>query len=239
MAYRTRSARLTAKRSKQKFFITFLISGLLIYATIFWILPFFVGGVGLIKNITGQTTQKAEAVADNANAAPPVLNIPFEATNSSSIDIPGYATPGSKVKLFLDDEEKEIVEVSDEGNFTFKNISLNLGTNNIYAKTVDDKSKESLPSKTIRVIFDNEKPKLEISEPEDGKSIQGERKLKVAGKTEPQAKIYLNNSQVIVDSEGKFTTTISLNDGENIVTIKSQDSASNSTELSRRVNFQP
>lgn len=97
----------------------------------------------------------------------------------------------------------------------------------------------SLPSKTIRVIFDDEKPLLSVSEPEDGKSVSGERKIKIAGKTEPKSQIYINGSQIIVDNEGNFSSERALNDGDNIFTIKAVDASSNFSEISRRIIFNP
>lgn len=171
--------------------------------------------------------------------APPIFNIPYEATNTAQINIQGYATPESKVKLFLDDEEKQTEKSSSDGSFTFQNIQLGLGVNNIYGKTLDENGQMSLPSKTIKVIFDNEKPLLEVSEPLDGKTIQGERKIKIAGKTEPKSQIYINGNQIIVDKEGNFSSERTLNDGENNFTIKAYDSSANFSEISRKVIFTP
>ena len=81
---------------------------------------------------------------------------------------------------------------------------------------------------------------MQVLEPEDGKTIQGgDKKVKIAGTTEPQAQILINDSQVVVDKDGKFESTLSLNDGENNFTIKALDSTGHSTEISRRVVYQP
>lgn len=259
MTYRSRSARRLARKSRRNFIITLLLIGFLLYATIQWILPTLITGLGFIRqNIIKSTinpSQKNEAsITENASLAPPVLNIPYEATNTAQINIRGYGTPSSKVAIFLDDEKQDTVDVSSDGSFEFKNIPLVLGTNNIYGKSidpdfigVDENDKESLPSKTIKIIYDNENPPLEIFEPEDGKTIQGgdeqssssNRKIKIAGKTEPNARLYINDNQTVVDKEGKFESVQSLNDVENIFNIKSQDSAGNFTEISRRIIFQP
>lgn len=239
MAYATRSTRRLAKKTKRNLLTTIIIIVVLIYATLNWILPTFVGGIGFVSDIIKPPKQAETPVGENATLAPPVFNIPYEATNTARIDIRGYATYNSKVKFYLDDELKDTVNASEDGSFVIRDVSLSLGTNNIYGKTVDDKDRESFPSKTIRVILDNEKPSLEVFEPSDGKSIQGERKMKIVGKTEPDSEVYINSSRTIVNSEGGFTTEVSLSDGENIYNIKSQDKASNYTETTRRVTFQP
>ena len=243
MAYSYRSRRAAkklARKSKQSFFITLFLIALLSYATIKWLLPSLVNGVGFVKNKVSSQPKPVSNTIENSQLAPPILNIPFEATSTAQINIKGYGSPNSKVAIFLDDEKKDTVDVSGDGSFELKNVSLGLGINNIYGKSVDDKDKESLPSKTFQVIYDNEKPNLQVLEPEDGKTIQGgDKKVKIAGTTEPQAQILINGSQVVVDKDGKFESSLSLNDGENNFTIKAVDSAGNSTEISRRVVYQP
>lgn len=239
MSYRTRSARRLAKKSKRNFFLTFLILAFIVYATLSWVLPSVIGGVGFISHVLKPPKPAVKSISDSPILAPPVLNIPYEATNSAKIDIRGYSTAEANVKLFLDDEEKDIVKVSSDGSFVFKNIDLNIGINNIYGKTIDEKGTESLSSKTIKLIFDNEKPKLEVTEPSDGVVVKGERKIKISGKTEPDAQVFINGSQIPLGAEGNFSSDFSLSDGENHITIKSQDRASNSTEIARTVRFEP
>ena len=243
MAYRyhsRRSARKLAKKSKQNFIITLFLIALLTYATVKWLLPSLVNGVGFVKNKVSDPPKIIENPVENSLLAPPVLNIPYEATNTARISIKGYGSPNSKVAIFLDDEEKDTIEVSEDGGFEFKNIELSLGTNNIYGKSIDEKNKESLPSKNFQIIYDNEKPRLELSEPEDGKQIQGgDKRIKISGSTKVGARVFINEGQIIVDKDGKFSSEQSLNDGDNIFNIKAIDIASNTTEISRRVIYQP
>lgn len=238
MAYKPRAVRRLAKKSKRSFIITLSLIVILGYLTIAWILPAFIGAVGSVKNIV--KPPKVITKTEFSNVAPPTLNIYFEATNSSQLDIAGYATPNSKVKLFLDDNLEETVDVSPEGTFIVENIALNLGANNLYGKTVDEKDNESLPSKTIKLLFDNEKPTLSINEPEDDKKIQGgDKKVKISGKTEPEAQVFINDSRVIVDKDGNFSSEQTLNDGDNTFTVKAQDSAANYHEVQRKVTYTP
>lgn len=243
MAYRYRSRRSVkrlSRKSKNKFILTLIIIAVLIYATLFWILPNFIGGIGFVKNTIKPPNTNTDNPSKESAIAPPVLNIPFEATNTAEIDIKGFGTPNSKVKLYVDDDPKQTVDVGEDGSFNFTNISLALGTNNIYAKTVDEKGTESLPSKTLKIIYDNEKPTLNISEPEDGKKIQGgDKKVKISGNTEPGVKVYINDSQVVVDKDGNFSTDQQINEGDNSITIKAIDAASNTTEEQRKVNYTP
>lgn len=239
--YRSRrSVRKLARRSRRNFIITLVLIVILIYATISWVLPNFIGGIGFIKNILTPPKKITTQPSETGTLAPPVLSIPYEATNTAQIDIKGFGTPNSKVKLYLDDDPKETVDVAGDGSFTFEGVTLTLGTNNIYGKTLDDKDRESLPSKTIKIIYNNEKPSLTINEPEDNKKIQGgDKKVRVAGKTDPGVKIYINGTQGIVNSDGNFGIDQPLSDGDNIISVKAVNPATNYTEVQRKVIFQP
>lgn len=243
MAYRyrsRRSIRKLAKKSRRNFLITLILTSLLMFVTIKWILPNFINGIGFVRSSLTPSPKVVTDITKNSSLAPPVLNIPYEATFSGQIDIRGYGTPDSKVAIFLDGEKKDIVETTEDGSFEVKNIQLALGTNEIWGKSIDDNDTASLPSKTLKIIYDNEKPPLNISEPEDGKKIQGsERKVKISASTEPNAQVFINNSLVIVNSDGNFVSEQTLNDGDNIFNIKAVDKALNFTEISRRVTYQP
>lgn len=216
---------------------TIIICALLIYATLNWILPNLIGGIGFINGFL-KPSQKEKPVSEDVSLAPPVLNIPYEATNTAQIDIKGYASANSKVRIYLDDDQKSEVSVSDDGSFEAKDIDLSLGTNNIYGKTIDDKEKTSLPSKTIRLIFDNEKPPLVVSEPNDGQTVK-DKKIKISGKTDSGAQVFINITQVIVSSDGSFSSDFELNDRDNEITIKAVDKASNFNEVTRKITYQP
>lgn len=237
--YRYRAARRIQKKDKQNFVITLIIIIALLYITFAWILPNLIGGLGIIKNFINPTKQISPE-GNQIMLAPPVLNIPYEATNTAEIDIGGYAAPLSKVELFIDEEKKQNTDVNESGIFIFQNVTLNLGTNNIYGKTVDEKNIESLSSKTIIITFDNEKPDLEIKEPEDNKLIQGgDKKVRISGTTEPGASIFINGNQVVVENDGNFSTTLDINEGDNNFDIKAIDLANNISEISRKVIYNP
>lgn len=234
--YYSRSAKRRAKKSSRNFIITLILIGVLIYATLQWILPSVIGGVSLI-NGSLKPVKKAAPV-NYESLAPPVLNIPFEATNSSQINITGYATPDADVKLYLDDKLQDTARASGDGQFQFTNIPLSLGTNNFYGKTADEKGVESLPSKTLTVFFENEKPSLTIYGPEDGKTIQGgDKKITITGKTDPDISVYINDTRIITSSDGTFSSDQQLNDGDNNFTIKAIDKAGNEADLARKVTF--
>ena len=129
MAYRyhsRRSAKRYARKSKRSFVITLIIVIFLLYATIVWVLPFFINTLGFINSIVKPPTKPSIEVSENASLAPPVLNIPYEATNSAPINISGYASPNIKVRLYLDDQLEREVNSEVDGSFIVESVSLNL-----------------------------------------------------------------------------------------------------------------
>jgi hypothetical protein len=239
MAYRNRSTRRIAKKTKSKIYSTIIISLVLLYFGLTWLIPNLIAGVGFLNQKIKPTSQVSSGPI-NSTLAPPVLNIPYEATNSSQINILGYASSDSKVDIYLNDDLKATIKAGDDGSFTAPNINLSLGLNNIYGKTIDEKNNKSLASKTITLTLDTEKPSLTVSSPDDNKVIQGgDKKVIISGQTEADATVTINGNQIILNSDGNFSSTQSLNDGDNNFTIRSTDSASNYTEITRKVTHQP
>lgn len=237
-SYKPRSIRKSESRAQRKLIFNLVLVVVLVFVFFNWGLPFIVGSLSFLnKNKPSQAV--TETKIDEA-IAPPVLFIPFESTNSASLPISGYATPLTKVELYVDDELKSLLQTDSEGKFAAESISLNLGTNNIYAVTVNDADKKSLPSKTIKLYYSNEKPLLEVTQPADGTEIKGgDKKIILTGKTDPNNTITVNGSTVIVNSEGNFQTSIGINEGDNIITINSSNSFGNINQIQRTVKYVP
>ncbi len=236
-SYTPRSLRKLQRNTRKKLIFTIIFAIFLGFALINWGLPNLIGGLVAINRL--KSHPKPADLAENPAIAPPVLNIPFDATNSATLNLTGYSTPNSRVEIYIDDELKTTVDANSDGNFSVDNLSLSEGTNNIYGKTLDDNaSNKSLPSKTIRLVYSNEKPKLEIIEPNDGTQIKGgDKKIKVSGNTDNQASLTINNQTIIVNGEGHFSTDIPLNDGDNTISVVSTNTVGNSTKIERKVNY--
>lgn len=235
-SYRSRrQIRRLSHKARTRFIFTLILSAVLIYATVTWVLPTFINGLSFVTGIVKPNTPSSTK-AIKTSLAPPVLNIPYEATSTATIAVIGYATPKTKVQIFVDKKKAGESESKEDGSFEVKNVSLNLGTNSIFGKTVEGEV-ESLPSKTIKVFLDMEKPVLEIYEPADNTEVHGDKKVKVSGKSETGAKVYVNDTRAVVNSDGTFSLDFSLNEGENILNFKAEDEAKNLTEIQRRVIF--
>lgn len=243
-AYKPRSVKKLEQKVRNRILGAILIIFLVGYVFINWGLPAFIGSLSIF-NKTKHSTTGNNLIEDPA-IAPPVLNIPFESTNSAQLKISGYSTPKSKVEIYLDDELKTTVTTDEFGSFTSEFLTLSEGTNNIYGRSINEdqvsnaSDKKSLPSKTIKLLFSNEKPVLEISEPEDNKQIKGgDKKVHINGKTDAQNSVMVNGITVIVNNDGNFSTDVSINEGDNNISITAQNTVGNITKIDRKVNFSP
>jgi hypothetical protein len=70
---------------------------------------------------------------------------------------------------------------------------------------------------------------LEQVSPQDNFST-GDDKVTVSGQTDPGNKISINNQDVPVDSNGKFSQTVALNPGTNRISIVATDPNGNQTK---------
>lgn len=236
-AYKPRSIRKLEKKARNRFILSVIIIIIFFYALVSWGLPLIIGGLSEIsKTARPAIVQK---ITEDPAIAPPVLNIPFEATSSPELIITGYSSPNTRVEIYLDDEIKTTTSVKEDGSFITDPITLLLGTNNIYGKAISD-SKKSLPSKTIKLNFSNEKPTLDLSEPQDGTQVKGgDKKIHVSGKTDPSNSVTVNGATLIVNNQGNFSTDISLNDGDNTITIITQNQVGNTSKLERKITYVP
>lgn len=232
--FRSRSIRRSESKAKTRLFLTLIVSGLILALFIFWGLPTLVSGLSFLNK---NKSVPQSPVSDPA-IAPPVLNIPYEATNSASIRVHGYSSPNSQVEIYLDGDLKTTTQADDNGKFTTDEVSLSIGQNNISGKTVNLSGKKSLPSKTIILIYSNQKPKLEISSPSDNQQIKGgDKKIIVAGSTNPLNSVTINGTAAIVRNDGTFSVTIPINDGDNTIAIGATDQFGNTNQIERRVTY--
>ncbi|MCX8094712.1 MAG: stalk domain-containing protein [Caldisericia bacterium] len=67
--------------------------------------------------------------------------------------------------------------------------------------------------------------------------VTDKESILVKGKTNKDAKVTINNEEVLVSSVGFFAKIVNLKQGENIITVKAFDNAGNSKEIRRKVVF--
>jgi len=169
--------------------------------------------------------------------SPELFPVP-EATNSSSLAISGYSLPNQKVDIYLNDLNIKSFDVDSEGKFAGF-VSLSLGSSKIYAITVNSKNIQSSPSKSWTVFYNNSPPYLEILEPANNTIIEGKQNtVTIKGKISPPSRAFVNDHQMIIENEGIFNYTATLQTGENKFKIVCLDPAENKTELEWLINYQ-
>lgn len=236
-SYKPRSLRRYEQKTRRNLLLSLGVIILFIYLFFFWGLPLLIQGVTLVQH---KPTDKEKSPSEDVKLTPPVLNLPYEATNTASIKIKGYAQPDSKIEILINNVVKSTTSSDGSGQFESGFIDLTKGDNFISGKTVDNKGNKSLASKSIRVFFTMEKPKLEVSEPDDNKIIKGgDKKIVVRGKTSLGNTVNINGNIIIVNSEGLFFFEIPLNEGDNQIVVTSTNEVGNFTKIERKVTFIP
>jgi hypothetical protein len=113
---------------------------------------------------------------------------------------------------------------TDTGSFSLDLTNLQEGQNVI---TVIGSNKAGNTVGVQRqVMVDSSAPTIEIVEPLDGFRTQ-ERSVTVVGVSEPGATVLVNGMAVTVDEFGKFSTSVTLDEGKNTITVKATDAAGN------------
>lgn len=180
---------------------------------------------------------------ENSDSIPPSparFNSSFEATNSATISLGGFAEPAANISLFLNQEFDTEVVVDNEGSFLFDKISLKGGDNLIYAIVTDEAGNESNKSTTINIVFDNQSPEIEISSPTDNQEFsQLKKQITISGKLNESASLSINDRTVILNSNLEFNYSYTLKDGENKIKITAVDEAGNKTEKELIVSYSP
>ncbi len=167
---------------------------------------------------------------DIAYIAPPVLNPMNEATKSAQIIVSGYAGDKQDIKLYVNGKFIDKTTVNKDKQFTFQNVPLEKGNNEIKAKALTDKDKESDYSQILNINYIDKAPSLDINYPQDGQTIsKGDSPITVKGKTDPGVKVTINDFWAISNDDGSFSYSLSLHDGDNDIKIIATDDAGNQT----------
>lgn len=169
----------------------------------------------------------------------PILSsAPVEATFSATLNLKGFAEPKSKVIFLVDSTKTAEVQVADDGQFEHE-LALADGQNELSIFGVDEAGNESLKTKTYLIARDSQAPTIEITEPKDGSVIElkKNRTVTIKGKTEPEAKVMINDRLVLADKDGNFSSNYYLAEGKNELRFVATDKATNKTELTIEVEF--
>ena len=158
-----------------------------------------------------------------------------DATNSATINISGELTSYDSVDIYLNDEKIGNKVATD--NFSIEIDNLNDGNNEIYLVAKSKKNPSTKKTARYTVLVKKEKPKLEITEPNDGTKTNKDE-VKIAGKTDKEVIININSLPVVVNALGEFQAFVKLQSGENKISITAQDMAGNSDSKEIKVIYE-
>lgn len=217
--------------------VLILVIPLLMY---FW-------GLAIISNIanfwgfftpTASSTFSKDLVGRSLPVLPPILSKLPGAVKGSKLGLSGYAQEGLQVKIYLNAVQVASLRAGKDGQFSFDGLALDEGSNEIYARAVDDHQVESNPSVKVTVKYLKKPPFLELTNLGDNAEIkQKETIFTLVGKTQTGATVAINNSLVFVDNDGNFNYPFTLSDGQNTITAVATDEAGNTTKVERAINF--
>lgn len=168
---------------------------------------------------------------------PPRLVVSFEATNSAKFSISGVAEPKVEVELMKNDVSLGKKTVDDKGTFMFGEITLDNGGNTFTALASTEKEGNSELSKAVTVIYDNQPPSLNLTNPSADKQSVDSADFEVTGKSDKGVSVTINGKLALVDDEGIFKLKVQLNAGKNSLEIVVRNQAGNEVKKTIELTY--
>lgn len=222
--YNSRLVRRQQKITRRQAYFFFAGSLLLIIALVIFGLPALFSLTGTISsfNQNGDSNKST-----NQSLAPtvPQLSQDFTATNTAQIKIEGFADAKTTIQLFHNASPDQTTITGDDGKFEFS-VSLEKGSNTFQAQAVADSGNKSDKSAPYVVSYLQGNPKLDITSPKDGDSINASS-VTITGQLDPGSTVAINDHLAIVDSNGNFQASVNLQNGDNLIKIVATDTAGN------------
>jgi len=92
------------------------------------------------------------------------------------------------------------------------------------------------PTYKVQTTLKTSPPKLDVALPGD---VVASSDITISGKTDPGTAVTVNDKPVKVEDDGKFSTTVHLKDGTNLIRVVAKDQAGNEISVTRAVNKEP
>lgn len=199
-------------------------------------------GIPLLFNLTGVISglrqQKSATTAQDEGLAPavPRFSESLVATKSAQISVSGVADGGVSVEIYQDDLLLGTTIASNDGSFKFA-VTLNSGANQFQALAASPTGKKSAKSEGYVITYSNKPPKLNLAA-KDRDTIK-DNPFAIAGSTDPNTSVVVNDHQAIVNSDGTFTYLVSLSNGDNKIKVVVTDQAGNQTTKEITLKYNP
>jgi hypothetical protein len=193
--------------------------------------------IGLFFNFigTGDLSFKEEDTVPPQ--IPVVLPLP-ESTKEDQLLVEGYAEAKTQVVILNNSEKVGEVTVDDEGAFEYE-LSLVNGDNSLSFYGIDEAENESTVTTPFTIVQDKEAPTLELENLTNGQEIlsKSNQNYVIKGKTEPRAKLSVNERSIYVSADGSFQSNYFLAEGDNELKFVMEDRAGNKAEQVLTIKF--
>lgn len=216
-------------------FLFFLAGCVIIALFIIVIIPIFV------HILAGTNNQPLPTALPGAAPVAPSLQLPYDATNSASLSLKGEGMANATTILVQNGTEGPTIKSDADGTFTFTDLTLASGDNTFQAITVNDQGIRSTDSATIHILYSSTAPKLDITSPSDGTTYTQHKQqvVSITGATDVGGSVTLNGEVVFVSSDGTFTTTFALQNGDNTLHFIATNKAGNTTSKDITLHYLP
>ncbi|HUW21961.1 MAG TPA: Ig-like domain-containing protein [Candidatus Bathyarchaeia archaeon] len=236
--YRQKSRLIRKERQKslQRTYLFTVLTLLLVIAILFLGIPLLIK----LAAFLGEIRSSSIVIEKNDTIPPPTPQtyaLP-KAVKEPEIKLEGSSESNSKVSIYVNGQLVKEVITDKEGVFTAQ-LPLPSKRNEIILQAEDQAGNKSQESERKVVIYDNEPPLLEIIMPEGTEVTWDKNQIEIAGRTEPEASLYLNDRLVILNQDGNFKYLLTLAEGENLVKISAKDEAENLTEKEITIIYTP
>jgi len=167
----------------------------------------------------------------------PRLVIPYEATNSASISINGFSESGVEVELYKNEISIGKTQVTENGDFVFKDITLEEGDNSFSAIANSKKAGSSDGSAPMLISYDNKTPELKLTNPTEKELTVDYADFDIIGETEKEVSVTVNGKLAVVGDDGKFKLKMQLNMGKNELEVVAKDIAGNESKSKVTITY--
>ncbi|MCR4326443.1 MAG: Ig-like domain-containing protein [Candidatus Roizmanbacteria bacterium] len=205
------------------------------YIFIFFIFGFLINLAFSVRDGVGNTAATTVQKEGPLVLLDPTLDdVPY-ATNTATITVHGTAMAETTVDLLVNGGKRDSRRSSFEGEFSF-DVVLTEGENILRVASEDSDGKQTLKSRDYAVLYLDTPPELTVDGLEDGKTVD-KPDFTVQGKTDKEVFIQINNAPVVVRADGSFSTSITLKEGDNTITVVATDVAGNETKQEAKIVY--
>lgn len=234
----TRLERHMQEQSRKKALLLALVIVVIVAFFLTVGVPLFVSLSGRVSDyLAGETV--AEEESDDLEFSDVEIDAIPEATNSASIELSGTVASVDRLSVYLNGKVIQRLNVEGKSEFITEIEGLDAGTNEVYISGERKGSTNIRRSSKHTVLFNADKPTLEISEPTDGSNTPREE-ITVVGKTNPGSgnQVRVNGAPTVIAADGSFRWPVRLREGENKILVRVEDNAGNFEEKTVTVKYE-